>query len=345
MQTLRPPVAVGIVGAAEHGADLVRAFQGLPQTSLRWLCDEATLRPWSRSAFGAAWTKSIDDLLDDEELDVIAFAGPQAARRNAREALLADKHVFVAGPLAQSSAEADELADLASERSRRLWAHLPSVEHPAARRLHALVARQRLGELFYVRAQRFVSREDATPDLLWGPGADVVALVLDLVADQPIEVVARAEAYLEPPRADVVFAELRFATGVAAHIHLSRLEGEVANRLSVAAAAGAAIVDPGAPGRELALHGAVGDLAGDGAPVEPGRTLAYALPADDPTRSACARFVGAIRSPGETLHGRAAAATVGVVESLALSCASGGVPGALVRSEPATRNVLAFRER
>lgn len=324
----------------------MRAFHGLPQASLRWLCDESALRPWTRSAFGAAWTKSFADLLDDEELDAIAFVGPQVATGGrARAALEADKHVFVAGPLALSSVDADALAEVAEERGRQLWSHLPGVEHPAARRLHALVDGQRLGEVFYVHAQRFLPRDDPTLDLLWGPGADVVALVLDLLADQPIEVVGRAESYLEPPRPDVVFAELRFATGIVARIHLSRLEGEVADRLSVVASAATAVIDHGAAGRQLALYATSDELGADSVAVEPGTMVGYPLPADDLTRAACARFVGAIRSPGETHQAREAAATVGVLESLELSCLNRGAPGAVVARERPDRNVLAFRGR
>ena len=107
---MRTPVTVGVVCAASGlGSGLARAFDALPQATLRWICDEA---PRAESVgYGPAtvWTRDIDELLQDEQLDAIAFAsGELAARGRSLAALAADKHVLIDGPLAPTAAEAEE---------------------------------------------------------------------------------------------------------------------------------------------------------------------------------------------------------------------------------------------
>lgn len=336
---MRRPLSVGVVGAQHREDGLVRAFESLPQASLRWLCGE-TPRPWTHDAQTVRWAGSLDDLLADEDLDAVVFASPLlAAGGRARAALEADKHVLVAGPLAFSARDAEELSGVAAARGLCLWAHLPLLEHPASRRLRSLVRRQQLGEVYYLHATRFVPAGDHEADLLWGAGAEVVALCIDLLTDQPVDVAGRAEAYGESTRPDVVVAELRFATGIVAHLHLSRLEREVVERVSVVASDRTAVLDTGAHDRELAIR-------------DREKTTTYALTASEVTRAACARFLGAIRSPGAGEQGREAAAIVSVLEALERSCRSfdadlgAGLDDRAARPAGVERpvgNVLAFR--
>jgi len=343
---MRTPVGVAVVGASPRAAALARVFEELPQADLRWICDEAAARTRSPGELGPRRTPDFDEILEDEQLDVVVFAATQlAAHGRARAALEADKHVFIDGPLAFTSADADTLVELASRRSRRLWSHLAGVQRPAARRLHTLVDRAVLGEIFYVHARRYVERDD-TLDLLWGPGADAVSLILDLLADEPIEAVARADSYLGRPTPDVLFAELRFATGIAAQLHLSCLEGETVERFSVVASEATAILSD-TSGRELVLYPGGDSLPSfSGIPLDQGSMIAYRVPQEDSLRAACARFLGTVRSPGDAQHGREAAAAVAVLEALERSCQGQGVPESITpRAVLGGFNVVELRSR
>jgi predicted dehydrogenase len=323
---MRTPVAVGVVGAGPRATALARSFFELPQATLRWICDESSLRRWSGSSERPAWTIEFDDLIGDEQLDAIVFESPSmAGRGRARAALEADKHVYIDGPLALSSADANELVRAAERRGRCLWAQTPALFGAATRRLRGLVEQGALGELFYVHANRYVQRDEDDVDLLWGIGAETVALVLDLLGDEPIELLARDESYLGLRGADVVFAELRFATGIAAHMHLSRLEGDTVERLSVVGSEMTAVLDSSDPQRELLLYASSPTMRSlDGLAVEPGSALALPLPREDATRAACERFLMSVRSPGEVRHGREAATVAAVIEALDRSCSRGG---------------------
>jgi len=56
-------------------------------------------------------------------------------------------------------------------------------------------------------------------------GAHDVSVILRLLGgEEPIEADARGECYMRPGVEDVVFAFLRFPSGVSAHLHLSWLD-------------------------------------------------------------------------------------------------------------------------
>jgi predicted dehydrogenase len=346
---MRTPVTVGVVcGVSGLGATLARVFDELPQSTLRWICDEAPRIASVGYGPATAWTNDFDELLQDEDLDAIVFASSElAGRGRALAALAADKHVFVDGPLASGSAEADALVAAAAKRNRRLMAHSPKLLRPGVLRLHRLIERGALGEIFYVHARRYAVRADQELDLLWDLGADTIALVLDLLGDEPVEALASGVSYLGRARPDVIFARLGFATGIGVYVHLSCLEGEAADHISVVGSEATAVLDATDPEHELSISVNGGTPATfDDLTVEHGDKISFRLPPEDSLRVGCARFLTAVRSHSNVPYGREASAALAVVEALELSCANLGTaetiaapPGGL------EQNVIAFRGR
>lgn len=346
---MRTPVTVGVVcGANGLGDGLARVFDGLPQAVLRWICDDA--RRITSVGYGpaTAWTSDFDELLHDEDLDAIVFASPElSGRGRAAAALAAEKHVLVDGPLASSSLESDELVAAAARGKRTLMATAPRLHRPEVLRLHNLIDRGALGEIFYVHARRYALRPEGDGDLLRSLGLDLVALVLDVLGDEPIEVTARGESYLGRSSADVMFGKLCFATGINAYVHLSYLEGESVDSVSVVGSKATAVLDATDPERALAIcaNGATPAAFGE-LPVEHGDRLVYRLGDEDPLRLACSRFLTAVRSEDDRRVGREAAATLAVIEALELSSLNLGAAEAVSRGAPQPgQNVLAFRSR
>ena len=345
---MRTPVTVGVVRSGSEAAAVTRAFADLRQSTLRWVCDDSNLHRPTASQPGPKPTDDFDQLLDDEELDAIAFASPALALpARVRSALEADKHVYIGGTLLASAAEAEALVAVAARRNRRLWARSPELFRPAARRLHALMERGALGEIFYLHAQRFVQADATGLDLLLGPGSEAVGLALHLLEDEPIEVEARAESYRDGSGPDLVFAKLRFATGIAVHLHVSRLEGWTRDRLSVVGSERTAVLDGSKRDRELALFVAAdAPRSADDLSLEPGSMIALRLPDSGLTREACARFLTSVRSPEEDKHGHETALAVRVMEALDRSCVRGGTAESITNpAEPIPTNVVEIRAR
>jgi predicted dehydrogenase len=329
---MRTPVSVGVVGLGRWGPELARAFDDLPQAELRWLCDksgEAQLRVKARHV-GARVTADLDDLLNDETLDAVVVATPAGTHFElARRALQGDKHVFVEQPLALNGEQADALVHLAERHNRRLLVGHVVPFHPAVRKLKELIELGRLGDLYYLYANRQdIAQLSSEEDLVWKLGGPAVSALLYLVGDEPVEVSARAESYIRPGEPDVAFCFLRFATGITAHLHLSWLDPLKLNRMAVVGSKRMAVFDHLDPERQLTVHAkSAAAVAGTHAVhVRHGEIVSPRISNEEPLRLQCEHFLTTIRSPVDPAAARQGAAVVNVLEALTRSTEQDGAP-------------------
>ena len=307
---MRTPLTVGVVGADEQALAYANALIELPQASLRWLCDERDELPQHAGIrFGTAQiTDEPGDLLMDDDLDALVIASP-ACTDLVGAALAADKHVLAAPPLADSVGEAEALVQLAQARGRALVVAEPLVADPASAHLKALIEAGELGELYalYVNVQGL----GPAAGRRWPFGVDELSLVLNLVGDDPIEVLAHGESYLEPGVVDVAFCVLRFATGISAHLHFSWLDPLRIRRLTAIGSKRMAVLNDLAPEWKLTVHERRASRFGG-----PGDLIAPWIGAGDRIKLECERLVSATQRPASAQAARRAIAVVGVVESV-----------------------------
>jgi predicted dehydrogenase len=217
---------------------------------------------------------------------------------------------------------------------------------PGVLRLNRLIDRGVLGDIFYVHAHRYVLRSDAGLDLLRDVGAETLAVVLDLLGDEPVELLARGESYLGREHPDVILARLGFATGIDVQLHFSCLEGEDAERISVVGSEATAVLDASTPEHELSLRVCADADRFKDVALEPGGRITFRLPSENPLHAGCARFVSAVRSRADVPYGREASAALAVLEALERSCAGRGSTEMIApRLGRSAQNVVAFRGR
>jgi predicted dehydrogenase len=307
-----------------YGLDVAEVLAELPHVDLRWICEAATQdlgRPKRTDLPRVPWTTRFTGLLKNEELDAVVFAiAPHLRRRTVHEALQADKHVLVFGLLASTHAEAEDLVRLAAQRGRHLAANNARTARSSVVTLRSLLERGALGEVHYLDVLRTgTSSDDSAPNRLWSLGADAVALVLELLGDQPIEQHGTTESYagVEP---ETLRATLVFATGITAHLSVSTLDTQSLDRITVVGSRATAVAQLRSGADDLSLFAGASEVVGhwdpSAFPLQAGDVLKPALPTYDPISMGCERFVAGIRSPFEPQTGRGAAAVVGVLELL-----------------------------
>jgi predicted dehydrogenase len=248
-------VSIGIVGLGYWGPNLARNFAGLPGARLTWLCDghQEPLDRHGATYPQARLTSNVEDLLDDDSLDAIVLATPVPTHAGlAAKVLDAGKHCFVEKPLAQSVADAEH-AVAAAERAGKILmvGHLLQY-HPGVTKLKELVETGELGDVHYIYGNRLnLGQLRADENALWSLGAHDVSVVLHLAGEEPFQVSARGESYMREGVEDVVFAFMRFPSGLSAHLHLSWLDPHKERRFTVVGAQRMATFD------DMALEGKV----------------------------------------------------------------------------------------
>jgi predicted dehydrogenase len=231
------PVRVGVVGLGYWGPNLARNIDTLEGAELTWCCDGrrevrerlAPIHPRAR------FTADLDDLLADDELDAIVVATPVPTHSDlAVRVLQAGKHCFVEKPLAQSVAAAERAVEAAGAAGRVLMVGHLLQYHPGVRKLKEIADSGELGEIHYIYSNRLnLGQLRADENALWSLGAHDISVILHLAEEDPCELSARGESYMRDGVEDVVFAFLRFPSGLAAHLHLSWLDPHKERRFTV----------------------------------------------------------------------------------------------------------------
>jgi len=286
--------AVAVAGTGYWGKNLVRNFHELG--ALRTLCDvdAGALAAFTGRYPGLRATVSYPDLLADTEIRGIAIATPASTHADmVREALLADKDVFVEKPLSLSESEGRELVDLARERGRVLMVGHLLWYHPVVLELKRLITSGELGRVEYIYSNRLnmgkLRREE---NVLWSFAPHDVSVILGLLGDTPESVLAQGGAFLHRRITDTTVSLLSFASGVVAHIFVSWLHPFKEQKLVVVGERQMAVFDDTVPWPEkLALY--PHSVAWDGSvPVAKKADVRHVpVTETEPLRAECAHFV------------------------------------------------------
>ena len=315
---------IGVVGLGYWGPNLARNFDRLPDAELAWLCDSAeeALERWGRVFPTARTTSRLDDLLDDASLDAVVVATPVRTHAElALRVLAAGKHCFVEKPLALSAREAEEVVESAREAGRVLMVGHLLEYHPGVERLAELVRSGELGELRYIYSNRLnLGKHRQDENALWSLGAHDLSVILMLAGEEPYEWTAMGESYVKPGVEDVVFALMRFESGLIAHMHLSWLDPHKERRFTVVGSKRMATFDDMEIERKLTVYdkGFDEDYSSYGEYIaRSGDVFSPRVPNEEPLRLECSHFLECIRDGAEPRSGaESALRVVRVLEGL-----------------------------
>jgi predicted dehydrogenase len=196
------PLRIAVAGLGYWGPNLARIFAAIDGCELAWCCDpSAQAREAVAGRFPyARFTGDLDEVLADPALDAVALATPVPTHaESAVRVLQAGKHCFVEKPLAQSVAGAERVVAAAEAAGRVLMVGHLLEYHPGVQRLKQLVDSGELGErIYYIYGNRLnLGKLRADENALWSLGAHDVSVVLYLADEEPSEVVAHGESYVQ----------------------------------------------------------------------------------------------------------------------------------------------------
>ncbi len=318
------PVRVGVVGLGYWGPNLARNFDRLAGCELRWICDtaEPARERWAHEFPGARATADVDDLLSDDDLDAVVVATHVSSHADlALRALAAGKHCFVEKPLAQSVAQAERIADAAADAGVVLMAGHLLEYHPGVEKLKEIAASGELGRIHYIYSNRLnLGKLRSDENALWSLGAHDVSVVLHLAEEEPAEVEARGESFMQAGVEDVVFCYLRFPSGLVAHLHLSWLDPHKERRFTVVGSKRMATFDDMELERKVTVYdkGFDQDFSSFGEYIQrSGDIWSPRTSNEEPLRIECRHFIDRVRDGAEPRSGAASGVrVVRVLEAL-----------------------------
>ena len=247
---------IAVIGAGYWGRNLVRNFHELGV--LKTICDGAqTVRDeMARTYPEAAVTAAVTDVLADPAVTGVVIAAPAALHFElATAALQAGKHVFVEKPLALTRADGAALVHLAAQCRRTLFVGHILHYHAAVIRLKELIRAGVIGRLQYIYSRRLsfgkIRREE---NILWSFAPHDISLILSLTGEEPSYVDAVGSNFLHARIADVTMTNLKFPSGIGAHIFVSWLNPYKEQKLVVVGSEGMLVFDDTEPIATKLMH-------------------------------------------------------------------------------------------
>src|SRR5437870_12836938 len=217
---------LGVIGYGYWGPNIVRNFATQPDCRVTTICDgdpaararALTHHPATRAVADAG------DVLSSPEIDAVAIVTPVSTHyKLARRALENGKHVFVEKPFTATSAQAQELIELAERKRLTLMVDHTFLFCGAVRKIKELVDEGVLGPLYYYDSMRVnlgLFQHDV--NVIWDLAPHDLSVIDHLIGLDPEGVVATGGAHLNG-FADVAYITLYFPKNIIAHINVNWL--------------------------------------------------------------------------------------------------------------------------
>jgi predicted dehydrogenase len=331
-------VRIGVVGLGYWGPNLARNFDRLADVELAYCCDlDADNLAKARSLYPhATVTDDLDELLADDALDAVVVATSVPTHYPlGRRVLEAGKHAFIEKPIALKAADAEDLLALAdAQRVKLMVGHLLEY-HPGVRKVKELVDTGALGRVFYVYSNRLnLGKVRQDENALWSLGPHDISVINYVTGEEPEEVSARGECYLQDDVEDVVFGYIRYPSGMVGHLHVSWLDPHKSRKITVVGSNKMVVFDDMESDRKVTVYdkGATTtrtkfETYGEFVTLHFGDIHIPKISNEEPLRVECRHFVDSIRDDTQPLSdGRDALNVVRVLEAMEISLREGGRP-------------------
>jgi len=246
-------------------------------------------------------TSNLSDVLEDPAINGVVIAAPAALHYEiAEKALNAGKHVFVEKPLSLNQTDGEKLVRLAAQKQKTLFVGHILHYHAAVIRLKEMIKNGKIGRLQYIYSRRLsfgkIRREE---NILWSFAPHDISIILSLTGEEPSYIDSVGSNFLHARIADVTMTNLKFPSGIGAHIFVSWLNPYKEQKLVIVGSSGMLVFDDTEPIEKKLVHYPHTINWQNGLPV-PNKAESVAIDLKDiweePLKAECKAFLSAIKT-------------------------------------------------
>ena len=328
---------IALVGIGGWGKNLARNYHQIPECSLKYICDldHNKLEQLRVQLPGSIPTTCFDDLLADSAVQAIVIATTASTHYAlCKAALQAGKDVYVEKPFVLAVSQAEELIKIAEQAGRILMVGHLLEYHPVINRLKQMIDSKELGDIYYIYNQRVnlgTVRNDE--NAMWNFAPHDISSILYLLGEEPTDVAARGQSYLQRGIEDVVFMTLNFRGRLMAHIHVSWLDPHKIRKITVVGSKRMAVFDDLESTEKLKIYDKSAEQNTDYNTFAEYITLRFGdvtiphLKVEEPLRLECQHFLKCIRERKQPRsEGKDGLRVVKVLEAAQRSLQKNGIP-------------------
>jgi predicted dehydrogenase len=235
--------------------------------------------------------------------------------------------------MATTAADAEDLVRVAEAHGRQLMVGHLLEYHPAVRKVKELIDAGDLGRIYYVYSNRLnLGKVRPDENALWSLGPHDISVINYLTGEEPEEVTARGECYLQNGVEDVVFGYINYPSGMIGHLHVSWLDPHKTRKITVVGSEKMAVFDDMDADRKVTIYDKSAVVPqyqsyGEYVTLRFGDIHIPHLVNDEPLKLEVEHFVECVRDGCRPLSdGRDGLNVVRVLEAMERSLRNGGQP-------------------
>src|ERR1700677_1078528 len=219
-------IRIGVIGYGYWGPSVARNFHGLDDCELAVVSDRRpdALRRAKQAYPNVRVTLDAAEVVAASNIDAVAVVTPVWTHFElAKAALENGKHVFVEKPFTCTTAQAEELIELADRKKLKIMVDHTFLFTGAVRRIKEFIDNGTLGELYYYDSMRVnlgLFQHDV--NVLWDLAPHDLSIMDYLIKEKPTAVVATGERHLNGV-ADIAFMTLYYPNNMIGHINVNWL--------------------------------------------------------------------------------------------------------------------------
>src|SRR5271157_5980305 len=219
-------VNFGVIGYGYWGPNIVRNLDGLEGACVVAVSDKvpAARARAQKTTRGIRVTADASEVISSTEIDAVAIITPVWTHFElAKAALENGKHIFVEKPFTSTSAQAEELINLAATKNLKIMVDHTFLFTGAVRKIKQLLQEGALGKLYYYDSTRVnlgLFQHDV--NVIWDLAPHDLSIMDYLIQKTPEAIVATGQTHLNEIE-DVAFITLYFPDGIIAHINVNWL--------------------------------------------------------------------------------------------------------------------------
>lgn len=234
---MKERISVAVVGCGYWGPNLIRNFSSLAECEMKVICDLDIKRLNHLKALYPAVeiSTSFEELVARRDVDALVIATSASTHyAMAKQSLLSGKHTFVEKPMAMSSAECDELTQLAADRGRTLMVGHTFLYSAPVRRIKEIIAAGDIGELRYISARRLnLGLFQRNINVTWDLAPHDISIILYITGALPHSVNCQGNSHITKGVEDVTSMCINFNRGVFATVQNSWLDPRKVREMTI----------------------------------------------------------------------------------------------------------------
>jgi predicted dehydrogenase len=234
---MKGQLSIGVVGCGYWGPNLVRNFRTISNCNVKAICDvnEGRMRHLKSLYPEVETVNEFKRFLEECALDAVAIATPVKSHYSlAKASLLAGKHTFIEKPMASSSAECEELIEIASRNGLILMVGHTYLYSSAVKKIGDLVEAGDIGEIRYINCRRLnlgLFQKDI--NVAWDLAPHDISIIMHVLGECPVSVNCSGNAHITSGIEDVTNLSLSFRKKRFATIQSSWLEPRKVREMTI----------------------------------------------------------------------------------------------------------------